>query len=136
MPRVKKTVATLRLFGDGLVPGEISQLLGGSPSSAHSKGDEISVGQGRTRSAKTGSWRLTSADSPEADLDAQIASILGQLTPDTAIWKSLTSRYRADIFVGVFMGTSNDGLALRPETLDMLGARGLALDFDIYNTGD
>jgi len=79
---------------------------------------------------------LTSADSPEADLDAQIASILGQLTPDTAIWKSLTSRYRADIFVGVFMGTSNDGLALRPETLDMLGARGLALDFDIYNTGD
>jgi hypothetical protein len=133
---IDHSVATLRLFGDDLVPDEITTLLGASPTVSYLKGQEL-VGSrtGIVRIAKTGSWRLSAARREPEDLEAQILEILGQLTPNLNIWESL-SRFQPDLFCGLFMGSSNDGLPLSAKVLLSLGQRGIALGLDIYDVGD
>jgi hypothetical protein len=44
----------------------------------------------------------------------------------------LSGRYGGNLFVGVFLGSSNEGLTLAPETALAIGERGLSLQLDIY----
>ena len=133
---IDHSIATLRFFGDDLVPDEITALLGASPTVSYHKDQEL-VGSktGTVRIAKTGSWRLSAARREPEDLEAQILEILGQLTQDLSVWESL-SRYQPDLFCGLFMGSSNDGLPLSAKALLSLGQRGIALGLDIYDVGD
>ena len=135
MAEPHQSVATLRFFGDDLVPEEISALLGARPTESCCKGQEI-VGRntGTVRIAKTGSWRLSAVDREPEDLEAQIFEILDQLTQDIDAWQML-SRYKPDLFCGVFMASSNDGLPLSAKALLALGQRGIALALDIYDAG-
>jgi hypothetical protein len=135
MGAIDHSVATLRFFGDDLVPDEITALLGASPTVSHRKDQEL-VGSktGIVRIAKTGSWRLSAARREPEDLEAQILEVLGQLTQDLGVWESL-SRYEPDLFCGLFMGSSNDGLPLSAKVLLSLGQRGIALGLDIYDVG-
>ncbi len=55
------------------------------------------------------------------------------LTSDSAIWNELNAKFELDIFCGVFMKTGNDGLSLRPATLELLGMRGIGIEIDIYD---
>ncbi len=121
-------------MGDDLDPDEISSLLGGEPTFSQRKGDQI-IGKvtKRVRVAKSGMWSISVSDREPGDLDGQIAEILNPLTQDLEIWKDVVSRYRADLFCGLFMGSGNDGLSLSPESLLALGSRGIMIDFDIYN---
>ena len=66
------------------------------------------------------------------DLDGQIAELLDQLTSDLGVWVDLTSRYRADIFCGLFLVEHNEGISISSETALKIGQRGLKLDLDIY----
>ena len=136
MGAIDHSVATLRLFGDDLVPDEISALLGASPTVSHRKGQEL-IGSktGIARIAKTGSWRRSAARREPEDLESQIFEILGQLTQDLTAWESL-ARFQPDLFCGLFMGSSNDGLPLSAKALLALGQRGIALGLDIYDVGD
>ncbi|MCY1554049.1 hypothetical protein D9M68_905930 [compost metagenome] len=52
-----------------------------------------------------------------------------------AVWKAL-SIYKPDLFCGIFMAGSNDGLPLSARALLALGQRGIALDLDIYANED
>ena len=61
-----------------------------------------------------------------------MAVLLTHLTDDLAIWRSLTVRFRADIFCGLFLNEMNEGLDLQPSTLLAMGVRNLALGLDIY----
>jgi hypothetical protein len=132
MPGISRTRASLRIFGDDLDPDEISALLGALPNSSATKG-EISVDKrGIERTARTGRWLLQVAHRQPGDLDGQIVELLSLLTPDTAVWRSLVARFEANIFCGLFMKESNEGFELRPETLEMIGSRGLRLGLDIY----
>ncbi len=133
MARPHQSVATLRFFGDDLVPEEISTLLGARPTESCCRGQEI-VGRntGTVRIAKTGSWRLSAADRKPEDLEAQIFEILDQLTQDLDAWQAL-SRYKPDLFCGLFMATSNDGLPISARALLALGQRGVELALDIYD---
>ena len=133
---IDHSVATLRFFGDDLVPDEITALLGASPTVSYRKGQEL-VGSktGIVRIAKTGSWRLSAARREPEDLEAQILEILAQLTQDLKVWESL-SRFQPDLFCGLFMGSSNDGLPLSAKVLLSLGQRGIALGLDIYDVGE
>jgi len=54
------------------------------------------------------------------------------LTSDLSVWQELRQRYNCDVFCGLFLHTSNEGEELEPETLSILGARGLKLGLDIY----
>jgi Domain of unknown function (DUF4279) len=62
----------------------------------------------------------------------QIKSILGKLTSDVSSWKRLAAAFEVDLFCGHFMQKENEGLSISPESLAMLGERGIALALDIY----
>ncbi len=126
--------ATLRLFGDDLVPENVSASLGVAPTESWHKGQElVSASAGNVRVAKTGSWRLKAARREPEDLEAQVFELLGQLTNDLAVWDSLSS-YKPNLFCGIFMASGNDGLPLSAKAMLALGQRGIALDLDIYDS--
>jgi len=131
------SAASLRFFGDDLDLDELTKLLGAPPTKSERKGEEI-VGKvsGQRRTARSGGWRLRAERREPGDFDAQISEILDQLTEDTDIWQDLTTRFRADIFCGLFMTEGNEGVSLSRETLEKLAARGLTIDFDIYDSSD
>jgi hypothetical protein len=137
MAQLQKSVVTLRIMGDDIIPDEITKLLGASPTHAQTKGDKI-VGKntGYVRIARSGMWRLCASDRKPENMDGQIQEIFSQLTGDLAVWQGITKRFRVDLFCGLFMGCSNDGLTLSPESLTTLGERGIKMGLDIYAGDD
>ncbi|WP_234082895.1 DUF4279 domain-containing protein [Azonexus sp. R2A61] len=131
MAHLARSVASLRIAGDELVPEEVSLLLGAQPTHAQRKGQELPSKAG-VRIASFGHWRLHAIETEPENLDAQVAEILGQLTSNLDVWQSLTSRYRVDLFCGWFMEGSNEGVCISPLTLQALGERGIELGLDIY----
>jgi hypothetical protein len=133
MTTLSRSVASLRLFGDDLMPEEISRLLGAKPTAYETKGGQSKPNaRGRTFTARTGSWRLKVPDRIPGDLNGQIAELLAQLTCDLGVWRGLAARFRVDIFCGLFLNEGNEGIDLTPATLASLGERGILLDLDIY----
>jgi hypothetical protein len=136
MPVIERSVVTLRISGDTLVPAEITQLLGAPPTEAETKGQEI-IGHstGHRCIAKSGMWRLCAADREPEDMDSQIQELLSLLTSDLSVWQKIAARYDIDLFCGLFMGDTNDGLILSPDSLLALGERRIELQLDIYDCG-
>jgi hypothetical protein len=85
-----------------------------------------------TGTAPTKRWRLSAPDSPGSDLDGQVLWILSRLSPDLAGWKNLTSKYKMDLFCGLFLERPNRGVSLKPDTMRQLAERNLKIGFDIY----
>lgn len=135
MAVVGKTVVTLRLFGDDLDPAEVTQLLGAEPTAFGRKGDVRTIASGRTVTSRSGSWRLSAEDCSPGDLNGQLQELFSRLTQDLTVWQELKRRYECDVFCGLFLHGGNEGEELQPETLSMLGVRGLALGLDIYDSG-
>ena len=133
MAAIEKSLVTLRISGDTLIPAEITRLLGAAPTAAETKGDEI-IGPktGKRRIAKTGMWRLSAESREPEDIDAQIEELLSQLTVDLDVWHGIAAEWEIDLFCGLFMGESNDGLILSPRSLRALGERNIELQLDIY----
>jgi hypothetical protein len=104
------SAAGLRIIGDDVVPEDITRILGCEPTSTTVKGQVIRGKKtGQERIARTGSWHLNVPDRMPDDLDGQIMEILGKLNPDPDVWASLASRFRMDIFCGLFMANSSEG---------------------------
>jgi hypothetical protein len=105
MAAIHKTVVTLRITGDDLVPDDISKLLGAPPSRAYARGQELVDIHGVVRrTAKCGKWSLQATDRSPGDLDGQIRELLDQLTDDLSIWAGINQEYEIDLFCGLFMG--------------------------------
>ncbi|MEF9963573.1 MAG: DUF4279 domain-containing protein [Comamonas sp.] len=133
MAHLERSVATLRIMGDELLPEEISRLLGAVPTSAYAKGHQFrSEASERIVTRKSGIWRLMAKQTQPEDLDGQVAELLGQVTSNLSVWGNLTARFRVDLFCGWFMGSANEGVQISSETLFALGQRGIMLSFDIY----
>ncbi len=133
MARIARSRASLRVTGDALIPDEISKLLQCKPTAAYAKGD-VRIGKvtGRKIVYPSGGWRLKAQLAEPEDLDGQIAELLGKLNCDLSVWERLSSRFRIDLFVGLFMEGSNEGMEISAESLKMLGDRGIVLGLDIY----
>jgi hypothetical protein len=99
MATIARSVATLRIIGD-LDPGEVTRLLGSSPSESQTKGEELRGKSGHPRVAKFGAWRVHASETSPADLDVQVKEILSRLTSDLAAWKELSTRFDIDLFWG------------------------------------
>ncbi|MEL7312710.1 MAG: DUF4279 domain-containing protein [Pseudomonadota bacterium] len=137
MAQLWKSQATLRLIGDALDPCEVTELLGYPPSGHKTKGETlIAKRSGRQRIARTGSWHLTSTMHAPSNLDGQVMQILGPLNDDMAVWEGLADCYKVDLFVSLFLQSGNEGCAVSPSTLRMLGERGIELSLDIYGSDD
>src|SRR5262245_16606318 len=98
MALLDRTVATLRVGGDALIPAEITRLLGCEPTDAQAKGQQI-VGArtGQVRVARVGLWRLEAADRNPGDLDAQIDELLGKVTTDLDVWGAIAAKFEMDL---------------------------------------
>jgi hypothetical protein len=133
MAQIQGSAATLRIAGDDLQPAEITRLLGCDPSAAQTKAEQI-IGRnsGSTRVASTGMWRLVASKREPEDLDGQIVELLSKLADDLNVWASIARTYRLDLFCGLFMGGSNEGLSISPESMTALGLRHIELGLDIY----
>lgn len=132
MAQMYKSVATLRIIGDDLVPTDVSRLLNCTPTTATKKGDVIVGKSGLQRIARTGMWSLQSEDRQPENLDGQIEEILGKMTANMEIWQTLARRFRMDLFCGLFMSGGNEGLSISPTSLLSLGQRGIQLGLDVY----
>ncbi len=137
MSGVKTSTATLRIYGDDLVPQEITEMLGASPTHAKIKGEK-SFGSktGQTYVAKSGMWQLAASDREPEDIDGQIREIFGKLSADLSVWQCIAKKYRVNLFCGLFMSETNDGLGISPQSLGVLAERGVELWFDIYSPID
>ena len=126
------SAASIGFYGDDLDPTEISKQLGAEPTVGVAKGGTWVTEMGAEKVARTGSWRLVAERCVPADLDGQIRRLFSTLSDDFEAWRSLAGRFRGRVFCGLFLASGNDGVTLRPETLLMIGERGLVLDLDIY----
>lgn len=77
-------------------------------------------------------WGLEAADCEPEGLDGQVQELLNKTNRDLSVWQKISGRYRIDLFCGLFMTESNEGLSLSPESLTALGERGIEIGFDIY----
>jgi hypothetical protein len=132
MSQLDETRVAIRFFGEDLDPDELTHLLGGTPTLRRRTSDTINVRGRADRFAKTGTWQLEAEPARPGDLDRQTKAIFGRLTDDLAVWKDLTMRFQADVYCGLFMRESNEGLRLAPDTLLALASRGLVLEWDIF----
>jgi hypothetical protein len=137
MAQVQKSVVTLRIASEDLVPDEITRLLGAAPTNTEVKGQK-SVGPktGNVRIAKFGMWRLCASDREPENMDAQIWEILNQTTDDLSVWRSIGEKHEIDLFCGLFLGGSNEVMTLSAESLAALGNRGIEIGLDIYSGQD
>ena len=68
------------------------------------------------------------------ELVVAINQLLNGLSPNLEAWEDLTSRFRVDIYCGLFLaeGTGNEGFSLTPKTARRLAARRVEVGFDLY----
>lgn len=133
MATLSKTVASLRIIGDDLIPDEVTTLLGCEPSRKMIMGEPFSWSkQGKPRIAKSGMWRIEATEQSPGNLDEQIEEMLSLLTNDLTIWSQLSKKYKIDIFCGLFMESDMEGISLSAKSMLALGKRGIEIDFDMY----
>ncbi|HEY4417048.1 MAG TPA: DUF4279 domain-containing protein [Verrucomicrobiae bacterium] len=138
MPVIETSAVSLRISGDDLVPDEITALLGVPPTSSHIKGQLLVVSQklGTTKIAKTGFWILDATKRKPENMNGQIHELLSPMTGDLAVWQSIIKKYRVDLFCGLFLGDSDGGMTLSPQSLKALGERGIELALCVYPGGE
>jgi len=133
MGQLSESAVSLWFFGDDLDPAYVGRLLGASGYQCAVKGERTTNAKtGRVYVARTGRWGFKVERREPADLDAQIRELFDALSGDLAVWRDLSSRFRAQLFVGLFMLEGNEGVVLSVESLGILSARMIPIDFDIY----
>lgn len=132
MSELHKSAASLRVFGEDLDPDEVTALLGQPPTHSYRKGDIRVSRDGRQWPKRGGHWGRSVERRTPGDLDGQVEELLSGLTDDPAVWKTLSERFQADVYCGLFMKDGNEGIIIGARTLLALGWRNLELGFDIY----
>lgn len=132
MGLINRCEASIRLFGDDLIPEEVCRLFGHFPSKAWMKGYQYTTSSGATVLRKTGAWILDADLSETGDFDGQISQLLAQIPIGTDVWLELGNRFEIDIYCGWFMHGSSEVVAISPQSLLMLGERNIALSIEIY----
>ena len=125
---------SLNISGDDLDPDEVTRLLGVSPTFACRIGDAIPR-RNHTFTAPSGSWSISTKRSTR-DIEEQLTELFAKLNGDPAVWSSLTSRYGASLFCGVFLSWYGHGFSMSPSLHRLLLDRNLLITFDIYDDYD
>jgi hypothetical protein len=125
---------SFNIGGDDLDPDEITRLLGAPPTSCWRRGDVIPH-RTHPKIAKTGSWSIRTKRST-SDIEQQLTELFAKLTSDTEVWRSLTNRYEAWLFCGVFLSWFGHGFSMSPSLHRLLADRNLVITFDIYGEYD
>ncbi|MDQ3423772.1 MAG: DUF4279 domain-containing protein [Actinomycetota bacterium] len=132
MAELDRAVASLRIMSNSLDPHEVTESLGCLPTCSHARGELIVRKRLPPRTASFGLWSLGAPESSPADLDSQVASLVGQLTTDVDVWNHVAANHTVSLFCGWFMKYWNEGATFAPTTLTALGVRSIGLDIDLY----
>jgi hypothetical protein len=114
LPPIHDANLTLRFFGDDLDPEYLTERLGCPPDDFSVKGDTATSESGATSVSATGRWLLRASDLYANDIEMQIAELLDTVTDDLTVWHDVTTRYQADMVVGLFMQAGNESFTLSP----------------------
>ena len=137
MAQVSRSKASLRIGGENLIPLEISNILGCAGTTMYAKGDVIVSSKSRNKIVrKHDLWLLAVEENEPENIDGQAKVILSKLSSDISVWDQLSAQYSIDLFCGIFLEESNEGMEISPETLSELGKRGIQLSLDIYDGVD
>jgi hypothetical protein len=131
---IDRSVASLRIFGSDIDPSEVSEILGCAPTSSGKTGELVQRANGKSFPVREGYWRLESSKG-SFEIEELVLSLLNRLTADMNAWSSLTSRFKVDIFCGLFLEAANRGFSLSPAVLKQLSDRGIPIGFDVYAPG-
>jgi hypothetical protein len=66
------------------------------------------------------------------DAEEGIRALLARPPSDPALWASLTSMYKVDVFCGLFMEASNRSFGVSAEISKLLVDRSIDIVFDMY----
>jgi hypothetical protein len=136
MSVIHHSLVALRICGDDVVPKDITEILGASPTYACAKGEAgkhiVGPKVGDLRVAKSGIWKLDASDHEPEDIDGQIREIFSRVSADISVWQSITKKNRVNLSCGLFMSETNEGMSISTESLAILAERGIELWFDIY----
>lgn len=132
-PNCAETFASLRLYGDALVPDEVTRLLHVEPTDRASKGAQLVASSGKTRTAPTGRWILESRGHVDSiDLEQHITWLLDQMESAGITPAAIPGVSKADVFCYWLSATGQGGPELSPELLGRLAKLRLTLGLDIY----
>jgi hypothetical protein len=123
----------LCIYGEELVPDEITALLRCQPTHAHLKGDKKGPS---SPGFDKGAWILeVRGESPI--LPEILTRKLLMMVPSTPeIWKQLQEKLEIQIRYGIHMSGWNKGFRLPHELVDWMGLLKADVEFDIYAYGD
>ncbi len=77
-------------------------------------------------------WLHHVPDSQPENLDQQLKDLFDLLTDDLATWMLIHERYSADLFCGIFLDGTNEGLTISSASVRLMADRNLEIGFDIY----
>jgi len=132
MAAIARSTVSLRIFGDGLDPVGLSNLLHATRDESWRKGDDWIIRGRPPRTRRIGAWLLHSAAPKSAPFEEHLRDVLGRTTTDVAVWESVTRSFDADIFCGLFMDQLNEGFDIPADLLRILADRRLMIGFDVY----
>lgn len=133
MSAEKDAIVTLRIFGDSLVPDELTALIGVEPTRAHAKGDRHTGKDGREYARRRiGMWQLRAPEASES-FESRVFDLLSHLPSPGSVWEAINQQFESDLSVGYFMERTNEELLVTAKVVNALAARGIALYLDIYD---
>lgn len=132
MAVISRTCAALRFFGDDLDPAVLTARLGKPPTDSARKGETVETKSGRKFVKRTGSWIYEANDFAPGDVNEQIDEIFSGLTADSDVWAALVKKYKVDLFLGLFLENSTEGIEISAKSVALLACRGIPIGLSIY----
>jgi hypothetical protein len=77
-------------------------------------------------------WLLDSDLPRSADANEQVRAVFTRVTSDPNVWRSITSRFDAELWCGVHLDGENREVWFQPDVLRQLAELGIKLGVDIY----
>lgn len=122
--------ACVRILGEALQPEEVDAMLGLRATRTHRKADRCS--HRNLAVWQESLWLLESPLGKDRDLPEHLDWLLDALEPKLDVLRSLSIKYRVDLFCGFSSGTGQGGFALDHDRLLRIARLGVPMVFDLY----
>jgi hypothetical protein len=130
---IDESGVTLAVYGDDLIPKDVTELLGVKPTRSFLPGYRRNPS---SRPMPHGAWFLEVRGKTPDGPEAQLRKLLMKLPTSENVWKTLKARYKVQIRFGLHMTGWNKGFELSSTLIRRLAKIGVDLEFDVYAYGE
>lgn len=133
-PTCERTDVCLQIYGEKLVPAEVTSILGLSPTDEQTAGQSIVSSRGRSRTPKTGGWFLSSEGRVHSkDVRRHLDWLIELLQPRATGLRRLQATPGVRMYVNCIWWSSRGigGPTLWPEQMGALADLNLECSFDV-----